>query len=536
MEYATLSAESIVKSANEGDYAVPEFQRGFVWTETQVLEFADSLSRDFPVGSMLTWKSNTAIQRGDTGQTRQKSWLIDGQQRTTALCTLFGKQPDWWDHNHSGPWTEHLAKFDIRLDVGSPELTFVKRKSRSNQYVPVKDILNTANLFDLAQDLVKRGRTYTDNVGEVAQLLQQVANLKKSTLPVVEIDDNIELSDVAEIFKRLNSTGTRVQQADIYLAVVASRNPGWVNENFLKFMYALEDDGFDIEPAFLFRAFTGIGAGKSRFRDIPSDYWDNLSNSKTWDSTKRSLQSVCQGLREYGIINSDLALSLNALVAAGIYRAQFPQGSFGPFLAWMISAIKGEFFSGPTETKLDRLIGVIQGAESKNAAMKNLYGLIDIDPDEDDLSPEDFVETGSGRNSVQRLLIYLIAFKNNAQDWNTDGYHIRATASGPYRPEWHHIFPRKWLRDNVVGIDKKFIDAVANMAVISGDANRKISSSAPSKYVGELNLATRGLLEQQAIPDPTFVVPEQYMQWLNNRAERLAQESNKYLAELRSQT
>ena len=32
------------------------------------------------------------------------------------------------------------------------------------------------------------------------------------------------------------------------------------------------------------------------------------------------------------------------------------------------------------------------------------------------------------------------------------------------------------------------------------------------------------------------VLPEQYMQWLNNRAERLAQESNKYLAELRSQT
>ena len=196
MEYATLSAESIVKSASDGDYAVPEFQRGFVWTEAQVLEFADSLSRDFPVGSILTWKSNTAIQRGDSSQPRQKSWLIDGQQRTTALCTLFGKQPDWWDHNHSGTWTEHMAKFDIRLDVGAPELTFVKRKSRSGQYVSVKDILNTANLFDLAQDLVKGGRTYTENVGEVAQRLQQVANLKKSTLPVVEIDDNIELTDV----------------------------------------------------------------------------------------------------------------------------------------------------------------------------------------------------------------------------------------------------------------------------------------------------------------------------------------------------
>ena len=414
MEYATLSTESIVKSANQGEWAVPEFQRGFVWTEAQVLEFADSLSSDFPVGSILTWKSNTAIQRGDTGQTRHKSWLIDGQQRTTALCTLFGRQPEWWDHNHSGTWTEHMGKFDIRLDVGAPELTFVKRRSRPDQYVPVKDILNLSNseLINLAKELVRGGRTYTDDDAQVAQRLLQVASLKNSTLPVVEIDDNIELTDVAEIFKRLNSTGTRVQQADIYLGVVASRNPGWVNENFLSFMYALEDDGFVVEPAFLFRAFTGIGAGKSRFRDIPSDYWDNLSDSKAWDTTKRSLQSVCQGLRDYGIINSDLVLSLNALVAGGIYRAQFPQGSFGPFLAWMISAIKSEFFSGPTETKLDRLIGAIQGAESRNTALRNLYGLIDLDLDEDDLfSPEDFLETSSGRNSVQRLLIYMIAFK-----------------------------------------------------------------------------------------------------------------------------
>ena len=476
MEYSTLSAESIVKSANEGDYAVPEFQRGFVWTEAQVLEFADSLSRDFPVGSMLTWKSNTAIQRGDSSQTRQKSWLIDGQQRTTALCTLFGRQPDWWDHNHNGTWTEHMEKYDIRLDVGSADLTFVKRKSQPKRYVPVKEILNTGNLFDLAQGLVKEGGTYTDNVGEIAQILQQVANLKKSTLPVVEMDDNIELFDVALIFKRLNSTGTPVQQADIYLAVVASQYPGWVNENFLNFMYALEDEGFNLEPAFLFRAFTGIGASKSRFRDIESPFWSNLPNNKNWDRTKRSLQSVCQGLREYGIVNSDLALSLNAIVAAAIFRAQFPRGSFGPFLAWMISAIKEEFFSGKTETKMDRLIGAIQGAESKDVAIKNLYRLIDTNPDEDDFfTAEDFIGTGSGRNSVQRLLVYLIAFKNNAQDWNTDGYHIRATASGPYRPEWHHIFPRRWLRDNVTGIDNKAIDNVANMAVISGEANRKIA-------------------------------------------------------------
>ena len=364
--------------------------------------------------------------------------------------------------------------------------------------------------------------------------LQKVASIKGAILPTVEIDDAIELTEVAEIFKRLNSTGTRVQQADIYLGVVASRNPGWVNQNFIKFMDEMDNQGFEIEPAFLFRSFTAIGAEKSRFRDIGKEFWENLDNSKEWGHTKKALQSVCQGLRQFGIINSDLALSLNAVVAAAVYRAQFPMGSFGPFLAWMLNALRDGYFSGPTETKLDRVIGAIKGADSKERALEGLDALLNDPPD---FTSQEFVETGSGRNSVQRLMIYLLAFKNDAQDWNTDGYKIQAEAKGPYQPEWHHIFPRKWLKDNVEDIDQKAIDSVANMAVISAEANRKIAAKSPKEYIAELNLAARGLLGQQAITDPRFVNPKtQYPDWLKTRGEQLALESNKYIAELRSMT
>ena len=529
MEYRNPTAESIVKSINQGEYAVPEFQRGFVWTVSQVREFADSLTRNYPVGSILSWKSNTAIQRGDSGQPVQKLWIIDGQQRTTALCTLFDKRPDWWDFNVSGNWQEHLNSFDIRLDVGQEELTFATRKSPEQRYVPVRKILASEDLYALAEELVAGGRTYTDSVGTLAGQLGKVANIKNAILPIVEIDDAIELTEVAEIFKRLNSTGTRVQQADIYLGVVASKNPGWVNQNFLTFMKELDGQDFEIEPAFLFRAFTGIGAGKSRFRDIPESFWDNLGHDGTWDSTKKALRSVCEGLRQYGIVNSDLALSLNALVATAIYRAQFPTGSFGPILSWMLMSIKEGFWSGPTETKMDRVMNVIQNAGSSDQALLGLDQLLN-DPLR--FTREDFIDTGSARNSLQRLMIYLLAFKNDAQDWNTNGYKIRAEAAGEYSPEWHHIFPRKYL-SSLPDIERKHIDSVANMAVISGDANRKISAKAPRDYIEALNLASRGLLDQQAIPDPTFVEPDKYIEWLGMRAKRLAEESNKYLKELR---
>ncbi len=179
------------------------------------------------------------------------------------------------------------------------------------------------------------------------------------------------------------------------------------------------------------------------------------------------------------------------------------------------------------------MVGAVQSANSKAVALDSLDALLNNPPN---FTPEEFIETGSGRNSVQRLMIYLLAFKNDAQDWNTDGYRIRAEAVGSYEPEWHHIFPRKWLRDNVPGIDRKIIDSVANMAVISGGANRKIAVKAPKDYIAELNLAARGLLDQQAIPDPTFVEPKQYQDWLRGRAERLAQASNQYLEELRNET
>ena len=201
MKHESPNSEYVVRAANQGEYAVPEFQRGFVWTAAQVREFADSLSRGFPVGSILTWKSDTAIQRGDSNQPQQKSWLIDGQQRITALCTLFGKRPDWWDNNRSGTWNDHLNSFDIRLDVGEDELTFATRKTPTSRYVPVRDILASDDLYAFAEELVKEGRAYTNSVGTLANHLQKVAAIKWAVLPTVEIDDAIELTEVAEIFK-----------------------------------------------------------------------------------------------------------------------------------------------------------------------------------------------------------------------------------------------------------------------------------------------------------------------------------------------
>lgn len=534
MNHSQLTADSIVKAATRGEYAIPEFQREFVWTRSQVMELADSLARDYPVGSLLTWKSKTAIQRGGTTQTQQKSWIIDGQQRTTALCTIFGKRPDWWDYNRADNCNDHVKKYDIQLDVSTDETTFVARRyANSSRFVSVRELLDTDELDEIAQRLARGGEAFTDRAGKIQQHLGNVVNnLKTALMPMVEIDDDVELTEVAEIFKRLNSTGTSVRQADIYLGVLASLNPGWVNEYFLKFMDELAAQEFEIEPAYLFKSFTAIGAKTSRFRNVEPEFW-HKPDQNTWRHTTRAWESTANGLKQYGVIGTNFGLSLNALVVASVFREKFPDGPFGPMLAWIILSFKQGYLSGQVETAIDRCISAIDGAASKEEAVVRMFGLLGHQPFSiSAFTPEDFLETRSRRNSVQRLMIYLIAYRNDAQDWNPDGYKIRAEATGNYRPEWHHIFPRKWLKDNVVGIGDDLVDSVANMAVISRAANRRISASEPSKYINELDLVSRGLLEQQAIPDPTFVDPEQYESWLKQRAERLAQESNRFIHDM----
>lgn len=69
-----------------GEIAIPEIQRPFVWSKTQVRDLMDSLLRGFPVGYLIAWK-NPNIKLKDGSTSEGKRILIDGQQRVTALMT-----------------------------------------------------------------------------------------------------------------------------------------------------------------------------------------------------------------------------------------------------------------------------------------------------------------------------------------------------------------------------------------------------------------------------------------------------------------
>ena len=75
---------NILSWVQEGQIAIPEIQRPFVWSTTKVRDLMDSLYRGYPIGYIIAWK-NPDVRLKDGSVSTGKKVLIDGQQRITAL-------------------------------------------------------------------------------------------------------------------------------------------------------------------------------------------------------------------------------------------------------------------------------------------------------------------------------------------------------------------------------------------------------------------------------------------------------------------
>src|SRR4051795_5339659 len=91
-----MQLSTILAFIDNGQIALPEFQRGYVWSRDQVRGLMQSLYRRYPVGGLLVWTTatDTAATRGDgTPAPGLVKLLLDGQQRITTLYGIIRGRP-----------------------------------------------------------------------------------------------------------------------------------------------------------------------------------------------------------------------------------------------------------------------------------------------------------------------------------------------------------------------------------------------------------------------------------------------------------
>lgn len=546
MAYSSIKVKDLVESAVQHSRSVPEFQRGFVWKPIQVRELAESLYQRFPVGSLLLWNSAENVSpKGTIDGKSPNIWIVDGQQRTTALCLLLGRKPYWWNE---GDWNEKLHKYDVRFDAFArdgedprfviPNATM--KKARSRRYLPLRLVLNLdfqkvedqrkaqTIAKQLAEEDFPDGREAMDYYSELQLLCE---NIRGGEIVAIEIDN--ELEDVVKIFGLLNSKGTRVTEADIYLGVVASRpgNEGWVRDHFLKFLSdELDPAGFDVGPNTVFRTLTAVGAGRVRFKTIPGSFWDNANIIANWKNTTAAWKRLIKHLGERGISSLDIIPSNNVLVPMVALIHKFPDAAFDGFFYWFLQASIYGRYSAASDTRLEEDLKSIEFSKTPQECLQRLLKPLDMHLDEWEMS--DYLADNSYSNV--RLMLYLLVTKRKAKDWDATGWRIgfdNTKIARDFKPQWHHIFPRKYLEDK--NVDSDLIDAIANIAVIGPKINIRISAKSPMEYITKYQITHEKLKAQFILDDVTGISIAEYEGWLRRRAQLLASATNEYLEELR---
>jgi hypothetical protein len=349
MAYASVSIKEIVDRSVNHKWSIPEFQRGFVWKATQVRDLIESLWLNYPVGTLLVWDSSGPVQTRSASDAQSPDlWVVDGQQRTTALCILSGRKPYWW--SSAEDWEKTTRKYDIRFDVHTKEPPFFVNanaatlKVKGLRYIPVNKLLTLDTSKDADQKILQEMAKQVKLDGlcdgmdamEVYTRLDRIRRIREMDVVTITVDN--ELEDVVEIFSRLNSRGTRVTEADIYLGVVATRSPGWVSDNFLTFVSQLSEPGYDVSPNLVFRTLTGIGKKAIRYRSIDKSFWDSASIQPVWERTKKAWSVVIKQLQDHDIPGNAILPADNVLVSLTALIDKFPDQDFSPVLYWFLQA------------------------------------------------------------------------------------------------------------------------------------------------------------------------------------------------------
>ena len=121
---AAVKIDKLITRIEDGDIKIPAFQRGFVWTQEQIVALLDSIYHDYPIGSILLWNSKERLKsiRNVAGILLPErapdypiNYVLDGQQRLSTIYGVFCK--DKTIDPNSSQYNVDAGLFDIYFDL-----------------------------------------------------------------------------------------------------------------------------------------------------------------------------------------------------------------------------------------------------------------------------------------------------------------------------------------------------------------------------------------------------------------------------------
>jgi hypothetical protein len=569
MAKAEATVEELVSKIERGELRLPEMQRRYVWRSSRVRDLLDSLYRGYPSGAILIWETDEVVPQQAFAVEQQSNpyaktqLLLDGQQRLTSLSAVIRGKPvqvngrvrpiellfnlehpdalpfvtevddnnvDAPEYSDDGeePIDEEADATEDELQKRFDKMTFVvstRKLEQLPQWVKVSDVF--AGTYDNNYFLKRAGITSLDDPrAEIyTQRLNLLKDIRKYIYRMDVLERSLSYDEVTEIFVRVNSLGAKLRSSDLALAQITAKWRGSLNV-FQAFQADCAKDGFEIDLGLHLKNLVAHATGQSRFLTVSNLTLDQLKSG--WDDGCRGMEFAINFLRSNaGITSPALLASPFLLISLGFYGAQrsykLAAAEEKGLRRWVLLAnAKGRYSRGSSETLLDQDLKIVRdggGFQELLDRLRTQVGRLDVTPEELE-----------GRNQRSALFktMFLASQAADARDWHSNLVIALSHVGNAHQLQFHHIFPKAVLKSTAT---TRETDDIANLAFISGKANRKISAKEPALYFPEVQKANgEQPFESQCIPtDPNLLTVERYKAFLAERRRLIAERLNEFL-------
>jgi hypothetical protein len=328
----------LLKWAREGRLRVPKFQRDFVWRRQDIIDLFDSISKQYPIGTLFLWGADPPPEhRNHIGPLRLpeykgQTWLVlDGQQRLTTLVGVLLLGDSQWDRKLD---PEDPDRWKIYFDA-KPQSGFSHAPASEplpTSYIAVPALLDTMKLFAEASRILKEGgaeaaESWVNEAQKVARAIQGYR------VPIVMFTTN-NLSVAVESFSRLNKKGRSIGQDEMFSALTYEEGAGTrfhLAGEIDRLQQAMVRSGFgEVDRTILLRAVL-TAAGLDMYRTD----WSRLGEQVKADTRQRLPEAVTEaelGLKEAraflnqeGVLNARMLPYSMQLVALCAFFSRCPE-------------------------------------------------------------------------------------------------------------------------------------------------------------------------------------------------------------------
>lgn len=571
---------SLMMNIDNGDIALPDLQRPFVWNNIKVRDLFQSIYNGFPIGLLILWKINQ--NTGDfrpigilDKNTTPSSLIIDGQQRLTALYSvIMGRDvldKDYKEKRIKIAFNPFEEKFEVQNSSIKKDPKWVSNITEVFQ----------GDIFTFMAKYFEKLEEKMPDLSDAEKIrirnnINSLTGINSYQFSSIELLPTVDLEEISDIFVKINSQGKTLNTSDFIFTLMSIY---WPEGKTKLEMFSKDSKIPSTSSTSSSNAINAQPTTENLLRTIISYSFlrgnlkyaylilkgRNLDNKTTTEEERnKNFETLKEGLdvtlnlvhwhdfisiiHSAGFVNENLIRGKNALYQTyALYllgRSKFNISHMkleSVIRKWFVFSILTKRYSGSTDSTIEGelnkfhdnndLIGVL--TEEMNTELTNDFWNITLPPDLESSKPK----TNNAFNVYQACKVFednnILFSEIKLKDYLSP--HIKSPKK---IIELHHIFPKEYLKTKKQ-LDQKQYNQVANMIYIDYHKNIDISDKPPYEYWNDIlnkcNPNTKEFIENNYVE--TYDLPKEfwnmdYKQFLDKRRKLMANSIHNYFEKL----